>query len=148
LAALERLGSSLYEALRKILRTTIVDEAQVKELVKDLQRALLQADVKVELVLQISRRIEEKALKEDLPPGVARREHVVKVVYDELAAFLGEKTAKLDVAQGRTNIFMMVGVQGSGKTTTTAKLARYTRSEASKQDSSAQIHSGRGRINN
>jgi len=125
LAALERFGSSLYEALRKILRTTIVDEAQVKELVKDLQRALLQADVKVELVLQISRRIEEKALKEDLPPGVARREHVVKVVYDELTDFLGEKTAKLDVAQGRTNIFMMVGVQGSGKTTTTAKLARY-----------------------
>ena len=125
MAALERFGSSLYEALRKILRTTIVDEAQVKELVKDLQRALLQADVKVELVLQISRRIEEKALKEDLPPGVARREHVVKVVYDELTDFLGEKTAKLDVAQGRTNIFMMVGVQGSGKTTTTAKLARY-----------------------
>jgi signal recognition particle subunit SRP54 len=125
LAALERLGSSLYEAVRRILRTTIVDEAQVKELVKDLQRALLQADVKVELVLQISRRIEEKALKEDLPPGVARREHVVKVVYDELTNFLGEKTAKLDVTQGRTNIFMMVGVQGSGKTTTTAKLARY-----------------------
>ena len=125
MAALERLGSSLYEAMRKILRTTIVDEAQVKELVKDLQRALLQADVKVELVLQISRRIEEKALKEDLPPGVARREHVVKVVYDELTNFLGEKTTKLDVAQGRTNIFMMVGVQGSGKTTTTAKLARY-----------------------
>ncbi|OGD46995.1 signal recognition particle [Candidatus Bathyarchaeota archaeon RBG_16_48_13] len=111
--------------MRKILRTTIVDEAQVKELVKDLQRALLQADVKVELVLQISRRIEEKALKEDLPPGVARREHVVKVVYDELTNFLGEKTTKLDVTQGRTNIFMMVGVQGSGKTTTTAKLARY-----------------------
>ena len=125
MAALERLGSSLYEAMRKILRTTIVDEAQVKELVKDLQRALLQADVKVELVLQISRRIEEKASKEDLPPGVARREHVVKVVYDELTNFLGEKTTKLDVAQGRTNIFMMVGVQGSGKTTTTAKLARY-----------------------
>ena len=125
MAALERLGSSLYEAMRKILRTTIVDEAQVKELVKDLQRALLQADVKVELVLQISRRIEEKALKEDLPPGVARREHVVKVVYDELTNFLGEKTTKLDVTQGRTNIFMMVGVQGSGKTTTTAKLARY-----------------------
>ena len=125
MAALERLGSSLYEAVRRILRTTIVDEAQVKELVKDLQRALLQADVKVELVLQISRRIEEKALKEDLPPGVARREHVVKVVYDELTNFLGEKTTKLDVTQGRTNIFMMVGVQGSGKTTTTAKLARY-----------------------
>ena len=125
MAALEKLGSSLYDALRKILKASVVDEALVKELVRDVQRALLQADVKVELVLQISKRIEDGALKEEPPPGVARREHIVKVVFDELTHFLGEKTEKPNITHGKTNVFMMVGVQGSGKTTTTVKLARY-----------------------
>ena len=66
--ALEHLGSSLHAALRKIFRASIVDEAAVKELVRDLQRALLQADVNVKLVLDISKRIENRALKEKVPP--------------------------------------------------------------------------------
>jgi signal recognition particle subunit SRP54 len=123
--ALERLGSSLYEALRKVFRAPIVDEETVKELVRDVQRALLQADVNVKLVLEISGRIEEKALKGKVPPGISRREHVVKVVYEELTRFLGEKPAPLTVKTGKRNVFMLVGIQGSGKTTTAAKMARY-----------------------
>jgi len=123
--ALEKLGSSLYESLKKILRVSTVDEAAVKELVRDLQRALLQADVNVRLVLELSKRVEERALKEKIPPGVSRREHVIKVVYEELTRFLGEKTIPLKVNPGRRNVFMLVGIQGSGKTTTAAKLARY-----------------------
>ena len=122
---LERLGSSLYEALRKVFRAPIVDEELVKELVRDLQRSLLQADVNVKLVLDISKRIEERALKEKLPPGVSRREHVVKVVYEELTRFLGEKPASLKIKTGKRNTLMLVGIQGSGKTTTAAKLAGY-----------------------
>jgi signal recognition particle subunit SRP54 len=123
--ALDRLGSTLYEALRKIFRASIVDEATVKELVRDVQRALLQADVNVKLVLDISKRIEEKALKEKLPPGISRREHVIKVVYEELTRFLGEKPFPVTVEPGKKNVIMLVGIQGSGKTTTAAKLARY-----------------------
>jgi len=123
--ALERLGSSLYEALRKIFRAPIVDEAAVKELVRDLQRALLQADVNVQLVLEISKNIEEKALKEKVPPGISRREHVIKVVYEELTRFLGEKPVPLKAETGKRTVLMLVGIQGSGKTTNTAKLARY-----------------------
>ncbi len=122
---LERLGSSLYEALRKVFRASIVDEKLVKELVRDIQRSLLQADVNVKLVLEISKRIEERALKEKLPPGVSRREHVVKVVYEELTRFLGEKPASLKIKTGERTVLMLVGIQGSGKTTTSAKLARY-----------------------
>jgi signal recognition particle subunit SRP54 len=122
---LERLGSSLYEALKKVLRASVVDEELVKELVRDIQRSLLQADVNVKLVVDISKRIEERALKEKLPPGVSRREHVVKVVYEELTRFLGEKPASLKIKTGKRNILMLVGIQGSGKTTTAAKLARY-----------------------
>jgi len=123
--ALESFGSSIYDALRKIFRAPVVDEAAVKELVRDLQRALLQADVNVQLVLQISKNIEDKALKEKVPPGVSRREHVVKVVYDELTRFLGEKPIPLKAEPGQRTVLMLVGIQGSGKTTNAAKLARY-----------------------
>ncbi len=122
---LERLGSSLYAALRKVFRAPIVDEQLVKELVRDIQRSLLQADVNVKLVLDLSKRIEERALKKKFPPGVSRREHLVKAVYEELTHFLGEKPAPLKITPGRRNLLMLVGIQGSGKTTTAAKLARY-----------------------
>jgi signal recognition particle subunit SRP54 len=90
--ALDRLGSSLTNAIKKLFKAGVVDEAAVKELVRDIQRALLQSDVNVQLVLEISKRIEERALKENVPPGISRREHVIKVVYEELTRFVGEKT--------------------------------------------------------
>jgi len=122
---LEKLGSSLYEALRKVIRAPIVDRELVRELIRDFQRALLQSDVNVQLVMELSRNIEKKALDEKLPPGISRREHVVKVVYDELTRFVGERPEPLTIQPGRQNILMLVGIQGSGKTTTAAKLARY-----------------------
>jgi len=123
--ALEKLGSSLYDSLKKLLRVSAIDEAAVKELVRDLQRALLLADVNVRLVLELSKRVEERALKEKIPPGISRREHAIKVVYEELTRFLGEKAVPLKVNPKKRNVFMLVGIQGSGKTTTAAKLARY-----------------------
>jgi len=123
--ALEHLGSSLYDAIKKIFKASVVDEATVKELVRDIQRALLQADVNVKLVLDISRRIEERALKEKIPPGVSRREHIIKVVYEELTRFLGEKQVPIKIEPGKRKTIMLVGIQGSGKTTNGAKLARY-----------------------
>jgi signal recognition particle subunit SRP54 len=123
--ALERLGSSLHEALKKLFRASIIDEAAVKELVRDVQRALLQADVNVQLVLDISKRIEERALKEKVPQGISRREHVIKVVYEELTRFLGEKAVPIKIEPGKRKVIMLVGIQGSGKTTAAAKLAKY-----------------------
>ncbi|HVP92318.1 MAG TPA: signal recognition particle protein Srp54 [Acidobacteriota bacterium] len=123
--ALDRLGSSLHDALRKLFRASVIDEATVKELVRDVQRALLQADVNVKLVLDISKRIEERALKEKVPQGVSRREHVIKVVYEELTRFLGEKPVPIKIEPGKRKVIMLVGIQGSGKTTTAAKLAKY-----------------------
>jgi signal recognition particle subunit SRP54 len=123
--ALEHLGSSLYEALKKIFRASVVDEAVIKELIRDIQRALLQADVNVQLVLDISKRIEERALKEKVPPGISRREHVIKVVYEELTRFLGDKPVPIKVEPGARKVIMLVGIQGSGKTTAAVKLARY-----------------------
>ena len=122
---LEKLGSSLYEAIRKVIRAPVVDADLVKELIRDFQRALLQADVNVKLVMELSQSIEKRALEEELPPGISRREHVIKVVYDELTRFVGEKPVPLTIQPGRQNVLMLVGIQGSGKTTQAAKLARY-----------------------
>jgi len=123
--ALDRLGSSLTDALKKIFRASVVDEAAVKELVRDIQRALLQADVNVQLVLGISKRIEDRSLKEKVPPGISRREHVIKVVYEELTRFVGDKPVPLKVEPGKKRTIMLVGIQGSGKTTHAVKIARF-----------------------
>jgi signal recognition particle subunit SRP54 len=123
--ALDHLGSSLYDAIKKLFKASVVDEAAVKELMRDIQRALLQADVNVKLVLDISKRIEERALKERVPPGISRREHVIKVVYEELTRFLGERAITVTLEPGKRKTIMLVGIQGSGKTTNAAKLARY-----------------------
>lgn len=122
---LDALGKSLNSALKKLFGASVIDEELVKELVKDIQRALLQADVDVNLVMQITDRVQKLALDESLPRGVSRREHIVKVVWDSLSHFLGEKAVPLTINPGKPNLVMMVGIQGSGKTTTVGKLARY-----------------------
>jgi signal recognition particle subunit SRP54 len=122
---LENLGSNLYNAIQKLVKAPVVDEAAVKELVKDFQRALLQADVNVALVMQLSQNIQKKALEAKLPPGISRREHIIKVINDELTKFVGEKPQEIKIVPGKQNLLMMVGIQGSGKTTHSAKLARY-----------------------
>lgn len=122
---METVGRSLSDAVRKLLRMPNVDEKAVKELVKDLQRTLLQADVNVELVLALSKAVEERSLSEKLPPGISRREHVVKVLYEEMTRFVGQDPAKVEVQPGIFRKLMLVGIQGTGKTTSTVKLGRF-----------------------
>ena len=125
MSSLEGLGKSLSDAMKKLLRLAVVDEKAVKELVRDLQRALLQSDVNVNLVLQISQAVETRSLEEKLPPGISRREHVIKVLYEELTRFLGEEPTKLTIEPGKSHVLMLVGIQGTGKTTASVKLARF-----------------------
>jgi signal recognition particle subunit SRP54 len=121
---LERLREGLQNAIRKILGATIVDEQAVKEFVRDVQRALLQADVNVKLVFELTKRIEERALKEKIPAGLPRKDHIIKILYEELSSLLGEEQG-LNLPYSKQNVILLIGVQGSGKTTTAAKLARY-----------------------
>jgi signal recognition particle subunit SRP54 len=125
LSALEGLGKSLSNSVRRLMRLPIVDEKAIKELVKDLQRTLLASDVNVDLVLNISKNVEERSIKETLPPGISRREHVIKVLYEEITKFLGDKPAKLSLDPQKKHVIMLVGIQGSGKTTGAVKLARF-----------------------
>jgi signal recognition particle subunit SRP54 len=118
---LDKLGSSLQDAIKKLVGASRIDEKTVDEVVKDIQRAMLQADVNVKHVMELSQKIKQRSLKEAPPSGMNPREHVIRIVYQELINILG-KTANVKLAP---QSIMMVGLQGSGKTTTTAKLARY-----------------------
>lgn len=118
---LEKLSSKLRESLEKLARIGMVDKAAVDELVTDMQRSLLAADVDVKLVFKLSEAIKKRAF-DKIPEGITRREHVIKVVYEELAKILGEKKSDISLKPKK---ILLVGLYGSGKTTTAAKLARF-----------------------
>ena len=121
---LDNLKTSLRAAIKKIVSSSGVDEELIKELSKDIQRSLLQSDVNVKLVLEITKNIEDRSLNEKPPPGLSRKDHIVKILYDELAKLLGKDT-EFHFKSGQINKILLLGIQGSGKTTVASKLARF-----------------------
>ncbi len=118
---LDSLGESLRNTLRKISKAGYVDESLIKEVVRDIQRALLKADVEVHLALKLSKNVERRALQEKPPSGMSHRDYLIKIIYEELVAILGkEKEIPL-----KPQKIMLVGLYGQGKTTTAGKLAKY-----------------------
>lgn len=118
---LDSLGKSLRSILAKIARSSSVDAALVDEVVKDLQRALLQADVNVKLTLDLTQKVRTRALGEKPPGGASLRDFLVRIIYEEICSILG-KDRPYVVKPKR---IMLVGLFGQGKTTTAGKLARY-----------------------
>ncbi|MDR3222746.1 MAG: signal recognition particle protein Srp54 [Methanobrevibacter sp.] len=121
---LENLGKNLTNTMKKLAGMSVIDKKIVKELVKEIQRALIQSDVNIKLVLGLTKSIESRALDEKPPKGVTAREHVINIVYEEMVNLLGEKAHELNIV-GKQFKIMFLGLQGSGKTTTIGKLARY-----------------------
>ncbi len=117
---LENLGGALKDAIKKIANASHVDQRLVKEVVKDIQRALLQADINVKLVISMTKELEQRALTEKPPAGMSSREHVIKIVYEELVKIIG-KGGEIPAKPQR---ILMVGLYGQGKTTTSGKLAK------------------------
>jgi signal recognition particle subunit SRP54 len=119
---LDKLSESLTGVIKKITNASFIDEKFVKEVVRDLQRALLTSDVNVKLVMELSKCIEERAVKQKAIAGLTKKEHIIKVVYEELITLLGEKQEFKIPSSTRV---MLIGIQGSGKTTTSVKLAKF-----------------------
>ena len=118
---LDSLASSLRNTLKKIANATHIDKNLIKEVIRDIQRALIQADVNVKMVINLTNAVEERALTEKPPPGMSSREHVIRIIYDELVKILGNaKEVSL-----KKHIILMVGLYGNGKTTTCGKLAKF-----------------------
>ncbi|NIB98228.1 signal recognition particle protein Srp54 [Halobacterium sp. R2-5] len=116
---LDDLGSSLRGTLDKLRGKSRISEEDVDEIVKEIQRSLLQADVDVSLVMELSDSIEERALEEEPPGGTSARDHVLRIVYEELVDLVGDST---EIPLENQTI-LLAGLQGSGKTTTAAKMA-------------------------
>ncbi|MGB9964398.1 signal recognition particle protein Srp54 [Halobacterium sp. CBA1126] len=116
---LDDLGSSLRGTLDKLRGKSRISEEDVDEIVKEIQRSLLQADVDVSLVMDLSESIEERALEEEPPGGTSARDHVLRIVYEELVDLVGDST---EIPLENQTI-LLAGLQGSGKTTTAAKMA-------------------------
>lgn len=122
---MEKLGQSLKNVLKKIAGAPLVDEKLINELVKDIQRALLHADVNVNLVFELSTNIKERALAKDIPKGLSYRDYLVIIVYEELVKFLGGEVKGIKIGKQRPFKIMLVGLFGNGKTTSASKLAKY-----------------------
>ncbi|MFP4530257.1 MAG: signal recognition particle protein Srp54 [Halodesulfurarchaeum sp.] len=116
---LEDLGSSLRSTLEDLRGKSRISEEDVTEVVTEIQRSLLQADVDTGLVMELSDSIRERALDEEPPAGTTARDHVLRIVYEELVDLVGEST---DIPLESQTI-LLAGLQGSGKTTTAAKMA-------------------------
>jgi signal recognition particle subunit SRP54 len=121
---LDNLKDNLRGAIQKIVKSSGIDEELIKELSKDVQRALLQSDVNVRLVLEITKNLEERSINETPPPGLSRKDHIVKILYDELSKLLGNET-EFNFQPGKQNKVILLGIQGSGKTTVASKLAKF-----------------------
>ena len=136
---LDNLRTGLRGAIKKIVGASDINEELIDSLCKDIQRALLQSDVNVKLVLEITKRIKERALNEEPVRGLTRKDHIITILYGELARLLGytgqtikniDKSQQIDekiisFEPNKQSVILMLGIQGSGKTTVTAKIARW-----------------------
>ncbi|VVB77234.1 Signal recognition particle 54 kDa protein [uncultured archaeon] len=115
------LGEGLRKAIARLSGATIIDSKTIREFNKELQRALISADVDVGLTFSLTRKIEDVALKENLPDGVSPKDYITNMVYDELVALMGERYEP----EIKPKRILLLGLYGSGKTTTSAKLAKF-----------------------
>ena len=120
---LEKLGNAIKKATDKISNAIFLDKNLVDTIVRELQRALIEADVNIMLVKELSEKIRKAAFDEKIK-GIEKKEHLIKLLHDELISILGEKKELILKEKGQTRI-MMCGLYAAGKTTTTAKLGNY-----------------------
>ena len=121
----ENLTNKFEEIFSSLKKAPSLDEKQVDEGLREIRLALLEADVSLEVVKEFINRVKPKALGQEIVRSTSPGQMVVKVVNDELISFLGDKNSEIDLNAVPPVPMMLVGLQGSGKTTTTAKLARF-----------------------
>ena len=121
----ENLTNKFEEIFSSLKKAPSLDEKQVDEGLREIRLALLEADVSLEVVKEFINRVKPKALGQEIVRSTSPGQMVVKVVNDELISFLGDKNSEIELNAVPPVPMMLVGLQGSGKTTTTAKLARF-----------------------
>ena len=130
--AFDGLSSRLQEITRKLKGKARISEADLKEVLREVKLALLEADVNYKIVKDFVKVIEEKALGQDVLKSLTPGQQVVKIVKDELVELLGGEETKINFTPNPPTVIMLVGLQGSGKTTTAGKLANIIRKQGKK----------------
>ena len=130
--AFEGLSSKFQNIARKFKGKTRITESDLKEMLREVKLALLEADVNYKIVKEFIATIQEKALGQDVLKSLTPGQQVIKIVKDELVELLGGTDARINISPNPPTIIMMVGLQGSGKTTTAAKLANILRKDGKK----------------
>lgn len=125
--AFEGLAERLQNALQRVRGKGKVTEADVKEMMREVRLALLEADVNFKVVKDFIANVKERAVGQEVLQSLTPGQQVIKVVHDELTKLMGGEHSQIAVRQKPPTVVMMVGLQGAGKTTTTAKLANYLR---------------------
>ena len=130
--AFEGLSSKLQEFTKKLRGKTRITEADLKEMLREVKLALLEADVNYKIVKEFTATIQEKALGQDVLKSLTPGQQVIKIVKDELVELLGGTQSSINFSPNPPTIIMLVGLQGSGKTTTAGKLANLLRKQGKK----------------
>ena len=130
--AFEGLSSRLQEITRKIRGKARITESDLKEMLREVKLALLEADVNYKIVKEFISTIQEKALGQDVIKSLTPGQQVVKIVKDEMVELLGGTESKINFTPNPPTVIMLVGLQGSGKTTTAGKLANILRKQGKK----------------
>ena len=130
--AFESLSSKLQATIKRLKGQTRVTEKDVKEFMREIRLALLEADVNYKVVKDFVAKVSEKAVGQEVLESLSPGQQIVKIVDDELTELLGAEDYKLDLSKTPPNVIMMVGLQGTGKTTASAKLAAHLRKQGRK----------------
>ena len=130
--AFEGLSSKLQDFTRKLKGKSRITESDLKEMLREVKLALLEADVNYKIVKEFTSTIQEKALGQDVLKSLTPGQQVIKIVKDELVELLGGTDSKVNFTPNQQTVIMLVGLQGSGKTTTAGKLANLFRKQGKK----------------
>ena len=130
--AFEGLSAKLQEVTRKLRGKARITESDLKEMLREVKLALLEADVNYTIVKEFINTIQEKALGQDVLKSLTHGQQVIKIVKDELVELLGGTESKINFTPNPPTVIMLVGLQGSGKTTTAGKLANLLRKQGKK----------------
>ena len=130
--AFDTLGSKLQEITRKLRGKARVTESDLKDVLREVKLVLLEADVNYKVVKDFIKTVEEKALGQDVLKSLTPGQQVIKIVKDELVELLGGTESKINFTPNPPTVIMLVGLQGSGKTTTAGKLANLLRKQGKK----------------
>ncbi len=130
--AFEGLSSRLQAITKKIKGEARITESNMKEMLREVKLALLEADVNYKIVKEFINNVQEKALGQEVMKSLKPGEQVVKIVKDEMVELLGGTESKINISSNPPTVIMLVGLQGSGKTTTAGKLANLLRKQGKK----------------